>query len=150
VRAACVGRQCSDISLQSIVDASFEFSDAAKLLLVNGMCDEARDMLLADDDDVEANTIKRIEEGGRLFRVKALRFAKSIILQSNYLVAKQGFGQCAPGKSSKLIWCIRMILTTAIAVSGVVTRVALNQVMHIPNYQRLHTFASQCPALPNS
>jgi hypothetical protein len=148
MRAACIGRLCSDIPLQSIVDASFELSDAAKLLLVNGMCDEARDMLLAEDDDVEANTIQRTEDGGRLFRVKALRLAKSIILQSNYLVAKHGFGQCAPGKSSKLIWCIRVILTTAIAVSGVVTRVTLNQVMHIPNYQRSHAFASQFPSLP--
>ena len=59
MRAACIGRLCSDIPLQSIVDASFELSDAAKLLLVNGMCDEARDMLLAEDDDVEANTIQR-------------------------------------------------------------------------------------------
>jgi hypothetical protein len=139
VRAALFGRQYSDIPLQSIVDASFEFSDAAKLLLVNGMCDEARRMLLADDDDVEANANQRTEEGGGLFRVEALRFAKSIILQSNYLVAKQGFGQCAPGASSKLIWGVRMILTTAIAVSGVVTRVVLGQVMHFPNYQRSHT-----------
>jgi hypothetical protein len=136
VRVAFIGRLCSDIPLQSIVNASFEFSDTAKLLLANGMCDEARCMLLADDDDVEANTNQRTEEGGASFRVEALRFAKSIILQSNYLVAKQGFGQCAPGASSKLIWGIRMILTTGIAVSGVVTRVALSQVTHVHNYQR--------------
>ncbi len=99
-------------------------------------------MLLADDDDVEANTNQRTEDGGGLFRVEALRFAKSIILQSNYLVAKQGFGQCAPEASSKLIWGIRMILTTSIAVSGVATRVALSQVTRVPNYQRSHTFTS--------
>lgn len=93
--------ECSDFLDECIVHSKFEFTEHSMALIAGSLCDEANEMLFRTDvaDDSAA-----LHSNGHV-RVGAVRFAKTIILQSNHL-ATQGCGQSSvPHTVWTVPWC---------------------------------------------
>jgi hypothetical protein len=117
--------ECSDNLDDSIVHATFEFTEPTLALIASSFCDDAKDMLLGAD----GSTDSRVATSTGYAFVKATRFAKSIMLQSNHLASKScgGTGCTGPLPSVKYPFIVRFLYTFLIATSGIFIRVAVGQ-----------------------
>ena len=117
--------ECSDNLDDSIVRATFEFTQPALALIEGSFCDEAKDMLLG----VDGSTDSRVATSTGSVFVNATRLAKSIIVQSNHLAVKScgGTASLGPLPSVKYPLMARYFYTVLVSLSGIFIRVAVGQ-----------------------
>ena len=121
--------ECSDFLDECILHSKFEFTEQSMALIASSLCDEAKNMLFLTDEADDSSTVV---SNGSVF-VDSIRFAKTIILQSNHLTT-QGCGGGAhfptpfgTAPAVKYSMWARITYCFLVAISGILIRAVVGQ-----------------------